>query len=202
MIFNFLHNAYQVESLGSKTQILHEKIGVISDAEGAEKLAQRLNADVVFYGDVVVLGNKANIQPKFFVSENYKSDVGELIGQHQLALPIEFSTEEIINYNSETNKNIRQRTGIIVELTKALNYLSSDDLLRAYAAINSSINLADTYGNFEGKELLYLLASTITRELQNLEMSESYANKALANNTSYARGIYRLSKHLLRPKRV
>jgi tetratricopeptide (TPR) repeat protein len=193
MLFNFLHNEYQVESHGSETQILHEKIGIISGPVEAEKLAQRLKAQVVLYGDVVVLGNKATISPKFFVSESYKSDVGELIGQHQLALPMEFSTEEIINFNSEINKDIRQRTGIMVELTKALSYLSSNDLPGAYAAIKASIDLANLYGNFEGKEVLYLLASTITREMKDFALSESYANQAIANNSSYARAYIALA---------
>jgi tetratricopeptide (TPR) repeat protein len=193
MIFNFLDNEYQLKSLGLEAQILHEKIGVISDAVEAEKLAQRLNADVVLYGDVVVLGDKATISPKFFVSENFRSDVGEMIGQHQLALPIEFSAEEIINFNSKINADIRQRAGIIVEFTRALSYLSSDDLQKALTAIQASINFGNSYGDFEGKEALYLLASTITREAKDFDLSESYANEALAENSTYARAYIALA---------
>jgi tetratricopeptide (TPR) repeat protein len=186
MIFSFLDSEYQLGDFGN-IQVTHDKIGVISGAVEAQALAEAINADTVIYGDVTIMGDKVLISPKFYVAGSLQADIGEINGQHQLGLPVEFSVDNLIHYENEANVILRQRTSILTEFTKGLVYLAANDLNLALEAIQTAIRQGDEYGDFEGKEILYLFASHITRLQGEFEASEQYVKQALALNESYAR---------------
>jgi tetratricopeptide (TPR) repeat protein len=141
----------------------------------------------VLYGDLHVVGDKALIVPKVYVAEAFRADVGELGGQHRLALPIEFSASDLLNFDSPAGVLLRQQTAILIEFVKALAYLASDDLLFAREAIECAVEYAEQVGDFEGEEVLYLVASEIARLRSDFVRSQEYVSRALQLNASYAR---------------
>ena len=188
ILFNYIDNEYQDDDLDIKVKVQHDKIPVIGEVAEAEKLAEKINADIIFYGDVALLGNSATIFPKFFVAETFRSDVGEVTGYHQLSYPLDFNPQEAIQFDSETNTAIRDRSIVLVEFTKALSFLVSDDLNNARIAIQNTLELANNLEAFDGKEVFYLFASTIARLNGNYESANKYADQALEINDQYGRG--------------
>jgi tetratricopeptide (TPR) repeat protein len=191
VIFGILEEEYQWSSFGVDVQGIHNKIGIISDVNEAEGLARRVNADLVIYGDVIVTGDHGLIQPRFYVADTYRSDVSELTGPHKFEPKVEFNTADMSRFNSEVNQKL-QSSVLLIEFTKGLAYLAQNDLKLALESIKKAINVADEYGDFEGKEVLYLFASTISRKKGDFEVARSYADQALELNNSYGRAYIAL----------
>jgi tetratricopeptide (TPR) repeat protein len=193
MIFEFLDREYQLSRFGGDVQVIHDKIGFISDANDAEDLARKVNAHLVIYGDVNVIDGHALISPRFYVADTYRSDVGELTGQHKVLLPVEFDTTELIQYESEVNRELRQRSALLIEFTKGLSYLALDNLEPALRSIENAINVASKYDDFEGKEVLYLFAAIAARRMGDFETARSFiVDQALDLNSSYGRAYIAL----------
>ncbi len=201
-IFDFLESEYKLTRLGSEVDIVHEKIGVIADEEEARKLAQSINADVVIYGDVTLVGDKAAITLKFYVADSYRPTAGELTGAHPFALPTEFEAADIIGFDSDVNTALRQRTAILIDFTAGLAYFAANDRESALGRMKSAIRRAEPYGDFEGKEVLYLLAAESARLMGDFPTAQGYVDQALRINPSYGRariaqGLIHYSKGLV-----
>ena len=119
LLFGFLDDEYRLEDFGFNVDISHERIGVISEAERAKSTAQSINADIVIYGDITVLDDIATMLPKFYINELYSNDLSEISGQHQLAIPLEFNVNEVVQYDSNVNTLLRERALILIEFTKS-----------------------------------------------------------------------------------
>ncbi|MEM9265594.1 MAG: hypothetical protein AAGA46_08730 [Cyanobacteria bacterium P01_F01_bin.13] len=186
-LFSSLDTEYQLVDFGISIEVLHNKIGSVSDAAAAARIAQKINADIVIYGDITLIDGIATMLPRFYIHEDFRSDLGEMTGQHQLALPIEFQATSIGHFNSDVNQTVRQRLSILLEFTKALVFLEAEEFKDAFKSINRAIQSANKYGDFAGKEVLYLFASRITLDMENSEIAQEYIDKALELNESYAR---------------
>jgi hypothetical protein len=190
MLFDFLESEYQQGELGLNIQVAHDRIGLISGATEAEGLAGKINADVVIYGSVIIVGGRVSISPRFYVSESFRGEIGELTGEHNLALPVEFlvtQSADIIRIGSELNTTLRESAAVATDFTKALTFLATDNLNPALRAIQNAIDHANAYGAFEGKEVLCLTGSYITQLTGELDASQQFVNCALDINASYAR---------------
>jgi tetratricopeptide (TPR) repeat protein len=186
MIYDFLESEYDLSSF-EDVEVRHGGVGVIAEAPEARALAEAINAHLVIYGTVTVVGDDALLSPKFFVAETFRADVGELNGQHQLALPVAFNVQDLIDYESAPNEKLRQKTAILTAFTKALAYLAADDLPLARDSIGTALAEAERYGEFEGQEVLYLFASDISRRSEAFEAAQAYLDQALDLNPNYAR---------------
>jgi len=186
-IFDFLESEYKLTRLGNEVDIVHEKIGVIADEEEARRLAQSIDADIVIYGDVTLIGDKASITLKFYVADSYRPTAGELTGAHPFALPAEFEAADIIGFDSDVNTALRQRTAILVDFTAGLAYFAANDRESALERMESAIRRVEPYGDFEGKEVLYLLAAESARLMGDFPTAQGYVDQALRINPSYGR---------------
>ena len=183
----FLDTQYLSSDFG-RVQVQHKNIGVISSAIDAGKIARKINADLVIYGDIVEVGDLVTVSPKFFVNNQlFQVNIGEINGQYQLGYPIEFSISQLKKWDSQSNEILRQRAAIIGDFVKGLIYLFAGDLDHAQPAFENTLTYANHYGNFEGKEVLYLFASRAAVERNDFETANTYVNKALELNSSYAR---------------
>lgn len=195
MLSNFLDDEYELSEFELTVQVQHDKIGVVHGPVEAEDLARSINADLVIYGDVLVQGDTASVSPKFYVAESFRQDASELTGsgQYQLEYPFVFSTSDIVSPESGVNTILRQRASILAELTKALIYLTSHELEPAFKSIQNAIHQAEVYGDFKGKETLYLFGAVIARLRGDLATSQEYVGRALKENETYARAYIELA---------
>lgn len=187
----FLDQEYQLINF-EEVQVAHDKIGVIREAEQARALAEKIGADLVIYGDVTIVGDEAQITPKFYVVEPFRPDAGEIGGQHQLALPVTFATDDLIRQGSEVNVVLQQRTAILTEFTKGLAYRATGNQVLALEAMDSAITHADTYGDFPGKEVIFMIASDVARLQEAYDLAQQYVDRALALNPNYGRAYIAL----------
>ena len=190
-ISSFLDGQYKLSSFET-VEVAHNKIPVITSAEEARALAERINAHLVIYGDVAVVDNQVLITPQFYVIESHQSDVGEVNGEHKLAAPISLLKKDLVGDRNQEIESMKQRIRILTEFTKALVYLTAgtpEDLSLARVSIDCALDEGKTYGKFEGREVLYLIASRIARLQRDMEASLIFADAALDDNSSYARAF-------------
>lgn len=185
-IASFLTEEYQAISFEA-VQVAHDKIGIIHEAEQARKLAEKINADLVIYGDVTVIDDQAQVNPQFYVQEPYRQDAGEIGGQHKLTLPINFPVADLLTPASDVHTDLRRRTAILTEFTKGLTYRATGNLLLAAEAMDEAIDTADGYGDFGGKEVIYMLASDVARLQEAYDQAQQYVDEALHLNQEYGR---------------
>jgi len=189
-IFSILDGQYKLSSF-EVVQVAHDKIGVISNAQEASALAKKINAHLVIYGDVSVLGDQVLVTPQFYVAEMQQSNVGEVNGEHRLAARISMPKEDLVAPVNQALDKMQQSATTLIEFTKALVYLTagkSGDLNLARESIDRAIAESDRYGDFEGKEVLYLFASDIARRRRDLPKAQMYIDEAIHINNSYGRG--------------
>lgn len=170
-----------------------ENMPPVTGPEEARDLAERVNAAVIIYGTAEVIGNDARVTPRFYVNDSFRSDVGEMNGEHGLDEALSFAVPDLINQEPPTEE-IRQRAAILIDFTTALVYLSTNHLETARRAIETAKDRAETFDNLHGKEVLYLFASHIAR-LQGQEEHDDaveYVNKALETNPNYGRAYIAL----------
>jgi len=190
-LYSFLDREY--ESFEADVQVTHDKIGEISEFEQATEMAEKVNAHLVIYGTVIKFGgNGIEITLRFYVADTFHSDVGEISGEHDFSY-IVFTEEDLGHYDSNVREFLRDRSRLLTEFTKVLVYFAADDLDAARTGIEETIKIADDYGEFEGKEVLHLFGSTITRLLDDFEASRYHVDKALELNDSYGRGYIALA---------
>lgn len=188
-IFSILEGQYKLSSF-EVVQVAHNKIGVITNAEEASKLAKKINAHVVIYGDVTVLDDQVLVTPQFYVAQAQQPNVAEVNGEHKLAARISVLKKELGLPTNEALEKMQQSTTILIEFTKSLVYLTAGapgDLKLASVSIDKAIAESKRYGNFEGKEVLYLFASDIARRQSNVPKAQMYLKEALRLNDTYGR---------------
>jgi len=184
LLLDFLDSEYKATDFGLDIQVAHKKIGILTEDREAEELADDIGADIVIYGSVFVIGDEAILSPKFYVAD--QPDAGELTGQHQLALPIQFDISSL-GFQDEVNTKLRSRAATLVFFTEGLVYLSADDLDKALHSFQEAVHEAEGYGPFDGQEVLYLFAAHTNRRQEDFEKAAEYLDQALSLNPEYAR---------------
>jgi tetratricopeptide (TPR) repeat protein len=186
LLFDFLDSEYRATDFGLNIQVAYKKIGPITESREAEQLAADIGADIVIYGSVFVTGDEATLSPRFYVANRPDIDIGELTGQYQLALPIQFEISSL-GFQDKVNAELRSRTAILVHVTEGLVYLSANNLEAATRSAQEAIREAERHGPFDGQEVLYVLAAHTNTCLGNLEAASKYVDQALALNPECAR---------------
>ena len=184
-LFNYLENEYQLSNL-SDVQITHKNIGQIAGVDEAETIAAKTNAQLVIYGSVIVVGDSAELAPKFYVADSFRADVGEINGEHQLALPLQFAASQVLTPDGVSTA-LKQRAGALTNFTKGLAYLQIGAYDDALPSFEQALQQAETVGDFSGKEIFYLFASDAARRVQKPDLARYYVDGALLLNTAYAR---------------
>jgi tetratricopeptide (TPR) repeat protein len=184
-LFNFLDSEYRATNPGLVVQTSYKNIPLITENSQAEQLAKTINADVVIYGTIYVNGDRAEFSPRFYVAEY--PDTSELTGQNELALPIEFAISEL-GAQDQVNRELRKRTEVLFNFTRALIFVSQKDWDSGLMAIDAAIASANKSSKtFEGEEALYLLAAIIRSARGESEAANQMLDQALVINPQYAR---------------
>jgi tetratricopeptide (TPR) repeat protein len=186
-IFDNLEAEYKQDVLGLHIEVAKSNMPLITQDSQAEELAQKINADIVIYGNVSVQleTGQAIFRPRFYVAE--QADAGELTGPGELAVPIVFSISEL-NTDEGLNLELPAHTEILFNFTKALIHYSQKDSESGLRAIHSSISTAERLSEpFDGQEVLYLVAAKIYMQKKDYENASQMLDRALKLNPNYAR---------------
>lgn len=183
-LFNFLDSEYNTDVFGIKIDVAHKNIPIIIEKEEAEELAQKINAHIVVYGNVVVRGDSAELLPRFYVAS--LPDTDELIGQEKLEFPIKFPVSSL-GYESEIQSILRTRASILLLFTEALTLLTADHYEAAESSLLAAIKESDKIPTFKGKEILYLILGMTYRLQGKYNLARNSLEKSLEINPDYAR---------------
>jgi tetratricopeptide (TPR) repeat protein len=184
-LFGFLDSEYQASGLGMDVQVSHKNMPLIQEDAQAKELANKVNADIVIYGNVFVQEDSGEFSPRFYVAE--RPDTKELTGQEELANPIAFELSQL-GTQDQVNSEIRARTEILLNFTKSLIYFSKKDTDSALRAVQTAITTAEKLPRpFAGQEVLYLLAAKILTGQNKADKANEMLDQSLILNPNYAR---------------
>jgi tetratricopeptide (TPR) repeat protein len=184
LVVRCLDLRYDRTDFGLNPETEHDEVGTITEKRDAAKVARIMGADVVLFGSVHDYGEEVELYPMFYVAD--QPDTGELTGEHGLALPIRFRESEIDDAE-EASRDVCSRTDILVKVTGALIFRSGGNLGAAYDLVQEAINEAKAQDQFDGQEMLYLVAAVINRLQGDYEAAAENLDKALELNPNYAR---------------
>lgn len=179
---NYLESEYRTTDFGIEVEVSHAHMPLVEEDDQAQKLTRSVNADLVIYGTVLGNDRTGTLLPRFWVDPDPNMD--EVSGRNALEAPIPYEPTRLADsgYLTET---LRANAGVLLLFTKALVSLNADNLDAAAAALDESLVEAKT--DFHGKEVLYLLGSTIARLQGNYSLALERAETALSLNPEYAR---------------
>ncbi len=186
-LFDFLESEYRQINFGPglNIEIAHKNMPILGEDQEAAELALEIDADVVIYGRASTRGNRAKLLPKFYVANreaDIQSNTRELTtGIHRLDLPIIVDTT-LFDYDE-----LQSKASILLSFTVGLVYLSSDELSNALYYYQDAAKKANNYGDFSGKETLYLFSALANYLQDNFEQANKDLDQAFVLNPEYAR---------------
>jgi tetratricopeptide (TPR) repeat protein len=186
------------------------RIGIVSGRtpderqQMAMKLADRINARVIIYGNLDVDQSPASFIPEFYVSP-LSGQADEIIGAHQLGTPITLELPIDLRDPADglsLNATLSTRSAVLIQFTIGLMYDLANQPQKALGVFQAMTDPGLGWQDAEGKEILYLF---IGRELHLLKREDEAIaayQTALGINPNYARAYIGLGNiHYERAKR-
>jgi tetratricopeptide (TPR) repeat protein len=184
-LLNYLDSEFRASDFGLDVDVSNKNMPPIRENAEAEKLADRVGATIVIYGDVYVQDGEAKLSPRFYVSQDF--DASELTGETELAKPIIFNIATIDD-QEKVEQDLKIRSAILANYTYSLIYLSDQNFKDAIIFIQRAIRTAETSTQpFAGQENLYLVAAHIDTAQKNYDIAHQWLDKAFEKNPNYAR---------------
>ncbi len=182
------------------------RMPVVADEVDAERLARRVNAQLVIFGTARIdAAGRVVYSPHFYIYfDPARQDVAELTGDYPLDVKLTFKLADLM-----TDRLPPARTAaaaaLLTRFGQALVYLKAHDLDNAYWQIVNAVSRTDayavTYEPFKGREVIYLFAGHIARlqagaagreataRERLLQEAEAFNDRALDINPNYGRAL-------------
>jgi tetratricopeptide (TPR) repeat protein len=158
--------------------------------ESAAKLAEKVNAHMVIYGNMVPDGESQGLDLEFYLSPQVNDETASIVGPHRLGkpilLPVPFDTDSP-EANIVVGEKLETRGDALFWLTMGLTQQVLGRSEQALATLRrADVELADWPEN-DGKELLYFFIGREELFLEQTDHAEASFRKALEIEPSYAR---------------
>ncbi len=175
-----------------------DQVGVIQAGDAgqraikAQELAEKLRADIVVYGEIDTTQPVWRVTPEFYISAENLHEAEEIAGQHALGSTFPLSGRSNFSGRVEIGTQMSSRTRVLAAITAGL-YLYSDRLyLPAFDAFQLAENM-EGWEDEQDKRVVYLLAGNAAAQGNELELAETYYNRALELDSEYSRGYIGLA---------
>lgn len=160
-------------------------------AESAEKITERIGADILVYGLIDMSKPVWKITPEFYIASENFYEAEEITGQHQIGETFLLAGQENIARRIELSNKYEVRAQVISRITVGLAYYSLRDFQSALEVFQSTESISG-WGEGEGKEVLYLLAGNAAMMTKDYDTSVDYLNRALSVDPYYGRPLITL----------
>lgn len=186
----------ELETIDPGVQLSAVNMPLVNDEEGARRLAERVNADIVIYGEAEALpGADIRLTPHFYVNDTKHPTVYDVNGSDFLEKAIQI-TKESLDEEPPDTAQIADRAALMTDFTQALVYLAFDDPAAAGRKIESAVERVEhdeALAGLAGYEVIYLYASQIARLRGDPDAAETYALESLEmSEDTYARAYLAL----------
>jgi tetratricopeptide (TPR) repeat protein len=201
-LFERLEVEYESLSPELVVQVWHDSldlgvtIGIVpgstpqARAESAAELAQKINADMVIYGNLAVHEEPARFAPEFYVAELPEAE--EIVGHHELGAPVSVQIPiDRLGTRLQVNQKLTARAKALSLFTIGLAWEVAGNPAKALEFFRQVEQIEDWKDN-EGKEIVYLFIGRealflwLDGEEREQEALSAF-EKALALNSNYAR---------------
>ena len=168
----------------------------------ARVLARQIGADVVVYGVVKVDGDKATIQPEFYINDSVNDglvEAWEITGQYEMGSTL--TVEQLRNFDlrEKTSQQLVDRFHALASIIRGLSAFVIGD----YETANTRFSDALNENAWDSREVLYVMIGSslvnegLLREDPSLYAAgETYYRKAIEANDKYSRAYVGLASVL------
>ncbi len=186
-IFEELNPNFTVTVWGPAQVGIIEGTNANERAISAEQISEKIDADLVVYGTVETEDSIWLLAPEFYVPAKNFYEAEEITGQHELGSPLTIIGQGNVADRIEVSGELTSRTQALAQIAIGLAYYSIENFETALANFQSAEEI-EGWEDGEGREVLYLLAGNAAIKANNLELADSYYQKAISINSEYARG--------------
>jgi tetratricopeptide (TPR) repeat protein len=157
----------------------------------AERVAARLNAQIVVYGDLRLGSDRSIVAPKFYLAGQALGDADELIGSHRLGAPavITGSVSDNVAARVEARRLLAARTRTLSDFVVGLSYFARDD----YESANRWFRQARTASD-EASEVIYLFLGHVAGRSGEFLQARRFYGRALEAEPEYARARFGIAE--------
>lgn len=160
-------------------------------AESAEKISQKIGADILIYGFIDMSKPVWQVMPEFYVASENFYEAEEITGQYQMGEVFSLVGQENVARRIELSNKYETRSQAIARITIGLAYFSLRDYQSALAVFQEAENIPG-WDETQGKAVLYLLAGNAALKAKDFDTAKSSLNKSLAIDPEYARPLITL----------
>ena len=157
-----------------------------SRAEQAEKIADRIQADMVVYGVVDLNGSNWDVTPEFYISTQNFYEAREITGQSDLGQALSFPSFTNPAWRYEFGKQMYARTQALSIISVGLGYYALKNYSTALQEFQSAENIQG-WSDDQGKKVLYVLIGNAAGKLNNFDLLNTSVQEALSIDPDYAR---------------
>jgi tetratricopeptide (TPR) repeat protein len=222
-LFDALYSEYQQHTdmeMARAIEIWHDsrtdteqnfKFGIITGdtpaarQAAAARLAERIQAHLIIYGNLVTNGESQGLQLEFYLSPLVNDETASIVGPHRLgkaiSLPVPFDTNRP-EINIVVDEKLKVRTDALFWLTIGLTQQvlgRSEQALQTFRRAEAELT---TWPEDDGKELLYFFIGREQLFLGQSENAEASFRKALEIDPNYARAQVALGSAYLQQARA
>ncbi|GAB4537292.1 MAG: hypothetical protein Kow0063_23830 [Anaerolineae bacterium] len=173
--------------------------------ESASRLADRVNAHMVIYGNLVTDGGVQELDMEFYLSPQVNDETASLIGPHRLGKPIPLPAP-FDTGNPETNiavsEKIEVRGDALFWLTMGLTQQVLGRSEQALATLRRAEAELQDWPEDDGKEILYFFIGREELFLGQSQAAEASFRRALQIEPDYARAQVALGSAYLQQARA
>lgn len=175
-------------------QIRYENIGIVQGkteterAKSAYQIADKLNAQLLIYGNLEAKSDGQVFQPEFFVQD--LKDAEELLGPNRIGSPLNTGASTPgVAQNIELSEALSARTKALTFVSIGLAYLSLHKPDNAVSLFTDAQKV-EGWDDEDGKEIIYLLLGKALLERKksgDFELARAAFSQALRLNPEFAR---------------
>lgn len=166
------------------------RLPVLQDEEAAAELAERINAQMVIYGNVTSGAERETLDLKFYVASTLPDESTLLLGPHVLGRPLDLpaGTGSDLAANLVVVERLQARSRALASLVTGLTQQILGRSEVALATFRSAETALSQWPDEAGKHILYFLIGREELFLRHLDQAEQAFLRAVEIAPDYARG--------------
>jgi tetratricopeptide (TPR) repeat protein len=170
-----------------------DRVGVIygdtaeARAVEAERIAQRIHADMIVYGLIETNGQgEYTVTPEFYISAENYYEASEITGEHDLGTSFQIVSSSNPALRYEFGEQMYTRSKALSIISVGLAYFAIHDYQKALDIFRSAENI-DGWQDRQGKQVLYAMIGYAAGKAAKYDLANTALNKAIEIDPNYTR---------------